>query len=701
MVYHYNKVTMVKKFYLPEFDYEVEIGKYACQADGAVWLQQGGTVVLATVVSAPSKEFPGFLPLTVEYREQFSAAGKIPGGYYKREGKPTDKEVLTGRLIDRSIRPLFPANYFDQVQVVVTVYSVDKLHVPGPLALVATSLALSISKIPFLGPVGVVEAAQLDGKWIMNPHHPELQKSKSRLMIAGTAEGVCMVEGFSDEMSEGEFVDVMFTAHEKIKTMTAWQEGIQKEVGKTKAVIENIYDWNHWETKIDSYLTEEKVKNVYIADKVERNTYLDTLRATFLDENKDYLEQLQVPGKLIDYILDQALQKKISELIFAVQKRIDGRAFDQIRQITTEVGLLPYTHGSALFTRGRTQALVSVTLGGGQDEQRIEGIMADDTSAFMLHYNFPPFSVGEVRMLRGPGRREVGHGYLAASALRAVLPDKEAFPYTVRIVADMLESDGSTSMATTCGSTMALMQAGVPIRKMVSGIAMGLLKSHKGDYVVLSDISGFEDAFGLMDFKVTGTEHGITAIQLDIKYKGGFSREVFDMALAQAKKGRMHILNEMRKVMSEPNKELSDLVPKLISFKVHTDKIGAIIGTGGKIIREIIEKTGTAIDIESDGLVKIFGGPEADLEKAVNWVKTLAGQIEPGSIYEGQIKKIAEFGLFVELVPGQDGLVHVSNIPRDVQRAFMQHYKVGDMVRVEVLEYDQLSGRIRLRLVSK
>ena len=692
---------MVKQFHLPEFDYKVELGKYARQADGSVWLQQGGTVVLATVSSSPSREFPGFLPLTIEYREQLSAAGKIPGGFFKREGKPTDKEVLTGRLIDRAVRPLFPHNYFNQIQIVTTVYSVDKTHAPNTLGLIASSLALSISDIPFLGPVGVVEVIRLDGKWIVNPTYPESEQSAIRLIIAGTKEGICMIEGSADEVSEQDLLDALFIAHDKIKVVVAWQEEVQKEFGKEKAPIEDKYEWQTWEKAIDIYLTQDRVKKVYIADKVERNLYMSELRNEFLSEHKERISELDVPERVIDYILDQSLQKKITELIFVLNKRVDGRSFDEIRKITTETGLLPYAHGSALFTRGRTQALVSVTLGGGQDEQRVEGIMSEASNeAFMLHYNFPPFSVGEVRPMRGPGRREIGHGYLAASALKPVLPTKEQFPYTIRVVADMLESDGSTSMATTCGSTMALMQAGVPIKKMVSGIAMGLLQNSAGEIRVLSDISGFEDAFGLMDFKITGTDNGITAIQMDIKYKGGFSREIFDAALEQSRKGRLHILGEMRKVMSAPNKELSELVPKLVSFKVSTDKIGAIIGTGGKIIREIIDKTKTEVDIDSDGLVKIFGGPDADIEKAINWIKTLSGQIEAGSIYEGEIKKVAEFGLFVELVPGQDGLVHVSNIPRDKQRNFDQHYKVGDVVRVEVVEYDQLSGRVRLRLVA-
>ena len=694
---------MVKTFRLPEFNFEVQIGKVARQADGAVWFRQGGTVVLSTVVSAASKEFPGFLPLTIEYRELFSAAGKIPGGYYKREGKATDREVLTGRLIDRTVRPLFPASYFDQVQIITNVYSVDKEHIPGTLGLLATSLALGISKIPFMGPVGIVEIGRVDGQWVYNPFYNDALKSDVRIVVAGDKEGVCMVEGSASEISEDEFVDVMFKAHDIIKKLVAWQEEIIKEVGVAKEAPTTEFDWAAWQKRADEFLTQPLVEKMFIEDKVERNKYADELSEEFLKKYEEEITQNETPVSMIEYVLEQARTIKLNEMIFTKQRRIDGRAFDQVRPISVEVGLLPFTHGSAMFTRGRTQALVSVTLGGGQDEQRIETIMDEDATNdghFMLHYNFPPFSVGEVRPMRGPGRREVGHGYLAASAIRRVLPSKEAFPYTIRIVADMLESDGSTSMATVCGSTMALMQGGVPITRMVSGVAMGLLKSLKNEFVVLTDISGFEDAFGLMDFKVAGTDNGITAIQMDIKYKGGLSRDIFVKALAQARQGRLHILGEMRKVMTAPNPTLSDLVPKLVTFKINTDKIGAVIGTGGKVIREIIDKTKTTIDIESDGMVKIFGGPNADLDGAVNWVRTLAGQIEKGMIYDGKVRRHAEFGIFVELVPGLDGLVHISNIPQAKQRTFVQDYKTDSTVKVEVLDYDESNGRVRLRIIE-
>ncbi len=692
---------MSKNFKLDSFGYEARIGDIARQADGAVWLQQGGTVVIATVVASPSREFPGFFPLTIDYREQLAAAGKIPGGYYKREGRLTDKEVLTSRLIDRPVRPLFPANYFDQVQIITTVYSVDDKHTPDNLALIASSLALTVSNIPFLGPIASVEVGRIDGKWIVNPLYADNKVSDVRLVVAGTHEGINMVEGSMGEISEDQLVDALFLAHEKIKEIVAWQVAIQKEIGKAKKEIKDQYNWQTWESRVDAFLTDDRVKKSYINDKGERNEYLDSLREQLLEEYKTDIAETQEPTSVVKYIFDAVLQNKVTELIFNLGKRIDGRSFDQVRQITSEVGLLPSTHGSALFTRGRTQALVTVTLGGGQDEQRIESLMGEDKEkSFMLHYNFPPFSVGEVRFLRGPGRREIGHGYLAASALKEMLPNEQEFPYTIRVVADMLESDGSTSMATTCGSTLALMDAGVPLKKMVSGIAMGLLMSKSQKFQVLADISGFEDAFGMMDFKVTGTKDGITAVQMDIKYKGGLERSVFEQSLEQARKGRLHILGEMQKTLTEPRKELSPLVPKVITFTIDPDKIGAVIGSGGKTIREIIEKTKTQIDIESDGQVKIFASPEADADRAIRWVQVLAGQLKTGDIFNGIVRRLVDFGIFVELVPGLDGLVHISNIPREKQRTFLQHYKIGDEVRVEVLDHDKSTGRISLRLLD-
>ncbi len=523
-------------------------------------------------------------------------------------------------------------------------------------------------------------------------------------MVAGTKDGIAMVEGSGNELSESTFLDVMFDGHKAVKEIVAWQEKIQKEVGKTKQAPEDKYNFAEWQARALEFLTNERTASVCLEDKIKRDEVLNQLRTDFIEEQKELLEESDTPQSVATYLFDIALKEKLTEYIFANNKRIDGRAFDEIRKIVIDVGMLPYAHGSAMFQRGRTQALVSVTLGSGEDAQRTETLMGDDEDfdgSFMLHYNFPPFSVGEARFLRGPGRREVGHGSLAASALEYVRPSQEEFPYTIRVVSDILESNGSSSMATTCGATMALMQAGVPIKKMVAGNAMGLIKSDDGQFRILTDITGFEDAFGLMDFKVAGTDDGITAIQMDIKHKGGLPREIFEKALEQAHKGRLFILGKMREVMSKPNEKLSDLVPKVTTFKINPEKIGAVIGSGGKTIREIIAETGTSIDIEPDGLVKIFGDINAKPDLAIRWVKTLVGQIDRGAIFEGKIRRPADFGLFVELVPGVQGLVHISKIPRDKQKTFMDDYKINDDVRVEVLDYDDATGRISLRIVDK
>jgi len=690
---------MEKKFYLPDLDYEVTIGKFAQLSDGSVWIKQGGTAVLSTAVSQESEEFPGFLPLTVDYREQFSAAGKIPGGYYKREGKFSDKEILISRIIDRSIRPLFPSNYFNQIQLLSTVYSVDKEHVPHTLALIASSLALSISKIPFYGPVGIVEIARVNGEWIFNPLYSQMKISDLKITVSGTKNGICMVEGSTNQISEKDFVDVLFIAHEYIKKQVIWQEEIQKQVGIEKEDIVEYFDFKEWRKKVEDYLTIDSILPLYTADKERRSKALNDLKEGFFNLNKDLLDESSVSKTFLDYVFKEVLERILTNYTIKNNRRIDNRTFDQVRNIQTDVGLLPYTHGSSLFQRGLTQALVSVTLGGGQDEQKIEDIMGETKeSSFMLHYNFPPFAVGEVKAVRGPGRREIGHGYLADSAISPVLPNNDTFPYTIRVVADILSSDGSSSMATVCGSTMALMNAGVPITDMVSGVAMGLLMSDDGEFVVLTDIAGFEDAFGLMDFKVAGTLNGITAIQMDIKYKGGLSRDIFEKSLEKARIARLHILKEMSKVISTPNK-LSSLVPQIISFKIPVDKIGAIIGAQGKNIKEIVNQTGTNIDIEANGTVKIFGYPGPKLDQACLWVKTLAGQIEIASRYTGKIKKIADFGIFVEIVPGQDGLVHISNMNKKLQSNFMTTMKLDEVVNVEVVDYDESTGRIRLKLI--
>lgn len=693
-----------KKVSLPEFGYEVQLGRYAKQADAAVWIQHGGTVVLSTVVTAPSHdEFPGFLPLSVDYREMFAAAGKIPGGYFKREGKMTDKEVLTSRLVDRALRPLFPDKFFQQIQVLSTVYSVDKEHKPDILSLVSCSLALTLSKIPFFGPVGAVEIGFIDGEWVVNPTYLQMQKSLSRLVVAGTEEGVCMLEGCTNSISESQLLDVLDLAHGKIKTLINWQLQIAKELGQEKMALPDVFEWQLWEDLAKDFLTHARLKSICnIAKKEQRSEAIKNLFEEFIQLHKLQIGEDAVVTKKVYYALDTQFKSSFTDFVLLEQRRIDGRKFDEIRDISSEVGILPFTHGSAVFTRGETQALVSTTLGTGQDVQRIEGIMGETVDRkFMLHYNFPPFSTGEVKPMRGTGRREVGHGALAASAIEPVLPSSADFPYTIRIVSDILESNGSSSMATVCGATLALMDAGVPIKHIVSGIAMGLLKGSDNKFQALSDISGFEDNFGWMDFKVAGTETGITAIQLDIKNKGGLPRAIFEIALEQARVGRKHIMDKMRETIQAPRASLSELVPQMISFKIDQEKIGAVIGAGGKIIREIIDKTGVTIDIEDDGTVNIFGSPGEKTERAISWVKTLAGRIEVGSVYNGTVRRITEFGIFVELVPGLDGLLHISNIAREQQKDIANLYPVDSALEVTVMNYDSATGRIKLAFAKK
>lgn len=691
---------MEQTFFQPEYGYQAIVHKFAGQADGAVWLQQGGTVVIAAVVSEASEEFPGFFPLSVEYREQFSSVGRIPGGYFKREGKPSDKEVLTSRLVDRTIRPLFPEAYFDKVQVSLTVYSFDKQFMPPTLALLATSISLSMSNIPFIGPVGACEVARVNGEVIFNPTQDQTVNSDLRIVVAGNEEGVNMVEGSAKNLSEEQFVDILFQAHEVIKRQIAWQKEILAQLKVGKKSVEDTFGLQTWQEKAEAFLTEERVQRLFVADKVERGAAQDSLREEFFGHYAQALADGAVSKSFIAYVYDAVLQKALTEQIFKRGHRLDNRDFETIRPISSEVGLLPCTHGSALFRRGRTQLLASATLGGGQDEARVETLMGYEDNSFMLNYNFPAFSVGEARASRGPGRREVGHGHLAASAIKPVLPSNEAFPYTIRVVADVLECDGSSSMATVCSSILALMDAGVPVADMVGGVAMGLLMNKDGDIRILTDIAGIEDAFGLMDFKVAGTERGITAIQMDIKYKGGLPREIFVKALEQARRGRLHILGEMRKTLTEPRESLSPLVPQFVTFKIPKDKIGAVIGKGGEVIRGIIDATATTIDIEDDGTVVIFGTPGDLLDKAVQWVKLIAGDVQVGSRHRGQVKRSAEFGYFVDLVPGLAGLVHVSTVSRRDQEAFMKRYKENDVVDVEVLDYDPATGRIRLKIID-
>ncbi len=692
---------MVKTFKLKTLGYEVTIGKFAGQADGAVWLHHKDTVILSTAVMADTKSFPGFLPLSVDYREYFSASGRIPGGYLKREGRSSDHEILTSRLIDRTIRPLFPDYFFNEVQVLSTVYSLDKDALPVPLAVLSSSLALCISKIPFAGPVGAVQVGRIDGAWIMNPTKDQQEISDIALVVAGTKEGLCMVEGSSAHLSEDEFIDALFTAHEAIKEQVAWQEEICKEVAVAKATpAESTFDWTSWHATLTSFFTSSRIDEIFQhgAEKQARKDAMKRLKVAFYAEHVgDKIVEKTEDAQKLDYLFDSALNDAVSVEILQRKSRVDGRSFTDVRPISTEVRLMPLVHGSAFFQRGQTQALVSATLGSGKDAQRVDDLLELEPLdiSFMLHYNFPPFSVGEVKPMRGPGRREIGHGHLAASAIKRVLPDKKDFPYTIRVISDILESNGSSSMATVCGTTMALMDAGVPISNMVAGIAMGLLSDTSGQFQAITDITGFEDALGLMDFKVAGTRFGITAIQMDIKYKGGLPRQVFEKALAQAKQARLFILDEMGKVMDKPNAELSPLVPKMISIQIDPNKAGAVIGSGGKIIKEIIEKTGTTIDIDGSE-VNIFGAPGSNIDQAVAWVKILADQLETGVVLTGTIARLSDFGLFIDIAPGKAGLLHISKISREKQEDPDKYFPLGGEIQVRVMEVDRETGKIRL-----
>lgn len=697
---------MIKTFKLASLGYEVTIGKFANQADGSVWFRHKDTIILTTAVMGEGKSFPGFLPLSVDYREYFSASGRIPGGYLKREGRSSDHEILVSRLIDRAIRPLFPDYFFNEVQVLSTVYSIDKAALPTPLALLTASLALNISRIPFASPVGAVQVARIDNAWVLNPTKEQQEQSDVLILAAGTKEGLCMVEGNAAQISEKDMVDALFTAHEMIKQQVAWQEEIVAEINKQKADHSDAaFNWHDWSAKLTHFLNSDRINSIFVAgeNKQSRKEAIKTLRQDFDTQVvAGAIEEKTEAAQKMNYLFDSVLNDIVSLEILKRQKRTDGRGFTEVRKITTEVGLMPTVHGSSFFQRGQTQALVSVTLGSGKDAQKVDDLLELEPLdiGFMLHYNFPPFSVGEARPMRGPGRREIGHGHLAAAAIKRVLPDKKTFPYTIRLISDILESNGSSSMATVCGSTMALMNAGVPISKMVAGIAMGLLGDSEGNFQSITDITGFEDALGLMDFKVAGTQDGINAIQMDIKYKGGLPRLVFEKALAQARDARLFILGEMSKVMDRPNAELSPLVPRMVSIQIDPNKAGAIIGSGGKIIKEIIEKTSTTIDIEGSE-VNIFGAPGSNIDLAITWVKILADQIERGTIVQGTVARASEFGLFVDVAPGKSGLLHVSKIPRDQQHNYELVYKPGDALMVKITDIDQDSGKMRLDFADK
>ncbi len=667
-------------------------GKYAKQADGAVMIQYGDTMVLATVVSATvAKEGQDYFPLQVEYREKISAAGRIPGGFFKREGRPTEKEILSSRLIDRPIRPLFPDGYMFETQVLVTVYSSDQENDSDVLGGIGASAALMISDIPFKGPISEVRIGRVAGELIVNPTHQQLEQSTIDVIVAGTSESIVMVEGQSMEISEEEMLDALRIAHDAIRNINELQLELIRESGRAKREFQTAEIPEEIIAAVKELATEKiKQNNRSTVPKEERRENRIAI-STMVQES--LVERFPEQTSVIEEVIHDIEKQDMREMILSENKRLDGRSTTDIRPISCEIGVLPRTHGSALFTRGETQSLTSMTLGTKMDAQLIEGLLPESTKRFMLHYNFPPFSVGEVGRVMGPGRREIGHGNLAERALRKVLPGEKDFAYTIRIVSDILESNGSSSMATVCAGSLALMDGGVPVKSAVAGIAMGLIK--EGDRVaILSDILGDEDHLGDMDFKVAGTSSGITSFQMDIKIEG-ISFDVLERALRQAKEGRLHILDKMNATIEMPRSELSKFAPSLITISVPPAIIGTIIGPGGKNIRNIIAETGTEINIDQDGTVTIAAMTQESGDKAKAIIEKYAEQPEVGKTYNGVVKRLMDFGAFVEFLPGTEGLVHISHLDMSRVEKVSDVVKVGDPLEVKLIKIDN-EGRFNL-----
>jgi polyribonucleotide nucleotidyltransferase len=670
----------------------LETGRIARQADGAVLATYGETVVLATVVGAKSPK-PGidFFPLTVNYQEKYFAAGKIPGGYFKREGRPTERETLTSRLIDRPIRPLFADGYKNETQVIITVLSHDMENDPDILGLVAASAALTISGIPFMGPIAGARVGFIDGEYVLNTPIDRAPESKLDLVVAGTADAVLMVESEAQELSETEMLGAVMFGHKSMQPVIdmiirlaekAAKEPRDLPVNDTKEIIE----------KVKAFVAADLLAAFHISEKQIRYAKKDEIKAKAAAE-------FTGEGKLDDQkfnVVWHAVEAQVMRgMVLDTKKRIDGRDLVTVRPIVAQVGVLPRTHGSALFTRGETQALVVATLGTGEDEQFIDSLEGTYKQHFMLHYNFPPYSVGETGRMSGPGRREIGHGKLAWRAIHPMLPKKEEFPYTLRVVSEITESNGSSSMATVCGTSLALMDAGVPLAKPTAGIAMGLILEGER-FVVLSDILGDEDHLGDMDFKVAGTEAGVTSLQMDIKISG-ITEEIMRIALDQAKGGRLHILGEMSKAITHSRSELGEHAPRIETIKIPTDKIREVIGSGGKVIREIVEKTGAKINIEDDGTVKIASADGESIRAALKWIKSIVAEPEVGEIYDGKVVKVMDFGAFVNFFGPRDGLVHISELaPKRVGKT-TDVVKEGDTVKVKLLGFDD-RGKVRLSM---
>ena len=668
----------------------IETGKLAKQADGAVIIRQGDTMVLVTACRAASaREGIDFLPLTVDYRESAYASGRIPGGFFKREGKPADKETLTCRLIDRPLRPLFPAGWTYETQIIGMLISADAENDSDVLAITGASAALAISSIPFEKTIAAVRVGLIDGQFVVNPTYPQRKTSKIDLVVAGSADAIMMVESGAEEATEEEMITALETAHAAIKQIVAMIDDLQKEVGKTKTVVTAKEVDAALRADVEGKAYEPVADAMRIKDKLENYAKVDSVIAATV---KSYPEEQQSAVKgLMGGLKERILREEILER----GQRLDGRRFDEIRPIWSEVGVLPRAHGSVVFTRGETQALVSATLGTDDDAQKIEKVDGETYKRFMLHYNFPPFSVGEVKFLRGPGRREIGHGALAERALAPVMPTQEAFPYTVRVVSDILESNGSSSMASVCGGAMSMMDAGVPLKAPVAGVAMGLVMDEKtGKWAVLSDIAGAEDHYGDMDFKVAGTATGITALQMDIKVSG-ITMDIMRKALEQARQGRLHILGKMAETLSGSRKDISTYAPRIITIKIPVEKIRDVIGPGGKVIRSIVERTGVKIDVEDDGRINIASSDDVAAQKAISIIQELTATPELDKVYMGRVERITDFGAFIEVMPGVDGLLHVSEMANYRVANVRDELKEGENIEVKVINIDP-SGKVRL-----
>jgi polyribonucleotide nucleotidyltransferase len=669
----------------------IATGKMAKQANGAVVVSCGDTMVLVTAVAAKSaKEGQGFFPLTVNYQEKAYAGGKIPGGFFKREGRPSENETLTCRLIDRPIRPLFPENFLNETQVMATVVSADHDNDPGILSIIGASAALEVSDIPFFGPIAGVKVGRVEGLFIANPTAEELEKSDIEIVVAASRDAVIMVEGSAALVSEEEMLEAVFFGHAAVQPILAAQVELRKLAGVPKReVVPPVVD-EALKTRVRELAYGKMKDAVRIKSKMERHDRIDAIADETITA---LLPEEEGRDKEIRVFLGDLEYELVREHILKEGERIDGRNLRTIRPITTEVGLLPRAHGSALFTRGETQALVATTLGTTIDEQRIDSLYGENRKRFLLHYNFPPFSVGETSFRLAPGRREIGHGMLAERALERVLPKHDVFPYTIRIVSDTLESNGSSSMATVCGGSMAMMDAGIPISAPVAGIAMGLIKEGD-DVAILSDILGDEDHLGDMDFKVAGTASGVTALQMDIKITG-VSKEIMQKALAQAREGRLHILGRMAENIAQARAELSPFAPRITTIYVKTDKIRDVIGAGGKNIRGITEATGVTIDIDDTGKINIASTDQAACDMAIKMIRDLTAEAEEGKLYMGTVKKIMEFGAFVEIFPGTDGLVHISELDKERVKNVTDILKEGDKVLVKCIGIDK-QGKIKL-----